>query len=450
MHRLFWKIFFLFWIVNACVFSFGYFIASLYHDTDTSVRYPIRNNAMRAIEAHENDELERFYQRGRKGQHPRYFLLDENRQLLPEGYMPTEPVPEITEYPWEKRTRKGFKVTAIQAIEIESNAGDKYHFIARYSPRRYNRRPPFVFPLFLIAIAATSMFLSAYITRPLRKLQTVVRRFASGEHDARVPRREAARRDVVGEVGREFNVMAERLNAQIESQRRLLRDISHELRTPLARMQVAVAIAEDSSEGAEGPHARLHTEIERLDTLIGQVLALSRIESGADHLSKEKFALRGLITDIATDAEYEFTEQRKEVLVKVPASIEIEADKSQLQSAIENIIRNGMRYTPQDSRVEVDAELLPVADRSKDQTKAVQICIRDHGPGVKEANLPKLFDAFYREDDSRDAGSGGHGVGLAISRTIIVAHGGSISAVNHQQVGLQVDIVLPLESGNVA
>ena len=213
MHRLFWKIFFLFWIVNASVFSFGYFIASLYHNNDGSSRYPIESNALRAIEAYENDELERFYKRGRKGKAPRHFLLDENRQLLPEGYIPSIPVPEITEYPWEKRSRKGFMGSAVQGIEIESRAGDTYHFIATYSPHRYNRRPPFVFPLFLIAIAATSMFLSAYITRPLRKLQTVVRRFASGEHDARVPRREAARRDVVGEVGREFNVMAERLNA---------------------------------------------------------------------------------------------------------------------------------------------------------------------------------------------------------------------------------------------
>ncbi len=450
MHRLFWKIFFLFWIVNAGVFSFGYFIANLYHDIDGGSRYPIEYNALRAIEAYENDELEKFYQRTRKGQSSRHFLLDESRQLLPEGYLSSEPVPVISEYPWEKRTRNWFKLSAVRGIEIESNAGDKYHFISRYSPRRYNRRPPFVFPLFLFTIAATSIFLAAYITRPLRKLQTVVRRFASGEHDARVPRREAARRDVVGEVGREFNVMAERLNAQIESQRRLLRDISHELRTPLARMQVAVAIAEDSSEGAEGPHARLHTEIERLDTLIGQVLALSRIESGADHLNKAKFTLRGLVDDIATDAEYEFTEQSKRVLVKVPASIEIEADKSQLQSAIENVIRNAMRYTPEESRVEVDAELLTPSDLSLSRSRSVQICIRDHGPGVLAANLPKLFDAFYREDDSRDTGSGGHGVGLAISRTIVVAHGGSISAVNHHDGGLQVDIVLPLESGNVA
>ena len=136
--------------------------------------------------------------------------------------------------------------------------------------------------------------------------------------------------------------------------------------------------------------------------------------------------------------------------MKVPASIEIEADKSQLQSAIENVIRNATRYTPEESRVEVDAELLTSSDLSLSRSRSVQICIRDHGPGVLAANLPKLFDAFYREDDSRDTGSGGHGVGLAISRTIVVAHGGSISAVNHHDGGLQVDIVLPLESGNVA
>lgn len=443
MHRLFWKIFFLFWIVNASVFTFGYFIANLYHDDSVS-RYPIQKNAWRAVEAYENDELERFYTRNRGRKYPRHFLLDADNRLLPEGYLSSVPVPIVEEYPWHERVREGFKVTAVQAVEIESNGGEIYRFITKYNPHRSQGRPPFIFPLFLFAIAATSMFLAAYLTRPLRKLQAVVRRFASGEHDARVADREASRRDVVGEVGREFNVMAERLNAQLEAQRRLLRDVSHELRTPLARMQVAVAIAEDKAPGAEAPLARLHTEIERLDDLIGQVLALARIESGAGKLSKETLLLYELVNDIANDAEYEFSEQGKSVKLTLSETITITVDKVQMQSAIENVIRNAMRYTPAQGIVNVGAAVISGDHGLNDTNHFLRLTIRDHGPGVDEKNLPKLFNAFYREDDSRDLGSGGHGVGLAITRSIVTAHGGSVDAANHPRGGLEVNIVLPI------
>lgn len=444
MHRLFWKIFFLFWIVNAGVFTFGYFIANLYHDSDFVSRYPIQKFARQAIVAYENDELESFYQRNGGRKYPQHYLLDADSNLLPEGFVAT--VPQVDEFPWHERMREGFKVTAVQAVEVESNGGETYRFITKYNPRKNHGRSGFVFPLFLIAIAATSMFLSAYLTRPLRKLQAVVRRFASGEHDARVTDREASRRDVVGEVGREFNVMAERLNAQLESQRRLLRDISHELRTPLARMQVAVAIAEDKAPDAQAPLARLHTEIERLDSLIGQVLALARIESGADKLSKESVSLYELVSDIANDAEYEFSEQGKRVEITPFAPATLAVDELQMRSAIENVIRNAMRYTPQEGTIVVAAAVGSGEYADGFNSRYLHLTIRDHGPGVDDKNLPKLFNAFYREDDSRDLGSGGHGVGLAITRSIVMAHGGMVKAANHLHGGLVVEIVLPVDS----
>ena len=434
----------MFWIVNAGVFTVGYLIASLYHDTGFVTRYPIQKNAWRAIEAYENDELERFYQRNRGRKYPLHYLLDEENRLLPEGFVPTVPVPLVNEYPWHKREREGFQVTTVQAIEVQSAGGETYRFIAKYNPRRGKGSSPFVFPLFLIAIAATSMFLAAYLTHPLRRLQAVVRRFASGEHDARVTDREASRRDVVGEVGREFNAMAERLNAQLESQRRLLRDISHELRTPLARMQVAVAIAEDKAPDAQAPLTRLHTEIERLDSLIGQVLALARIESGAGQLSKEPFSLYEMVNDIAEDAEYEFSETGKSINRMFTNEFTVVGDRVQLQSAVENIVRNAMRYTPANGAVDVGVTVVSDNHGLKNPQRFIRLTVRDHGPGVVDANLPKLFDAFYREDDSRDLGSGGHGVGLAITRSIVLAHGGRVSAANHPEGGLEVEIHLPV------
>lgn len=445
MHRLFWKIFFLLWIVSAGVFSAGVFIARLHH-TDEPLNYPVEEEAQAALEAYEDNRLTEFYSKNNDPFYPARFLLNEKNQLLPIGYVSAVPVPVVTEFPFHKRLRYGPASGVIRGIEVESRSGVVYRFVVKYRLKRSRGGPPIFFPLFFIAFAATSVLLAAYITRPLRKLQVVVRRFAAGEHDARMSKRYTARRDVLGEVGREFNVMAERLNAQIESQRKLLRDISHELRTPLARMQVAVAIAEDKTSGAADSLARLHIEIERLDQLIGQVLTLSRIESGADTLHKAPVILCGLLQQLTADAEFEFSEQEKTVRLYCPEDIVLSADEIQLHSSIENVLRNAMRYTPAGGQVEVSAERLPVSGLSAGEAgqPLVRLLVKDQGPGVSAQSLPKIFDAFYREDDSRHAGSGGHGVGLAIARSIIIAHGGRIAASNQLPRGLQLEIVLPV------
>ncbi len=440
MHRLFWKIFFLFWLVNALVFTLGISLAHLFTASDPERQFPMLETAHLAIEAHEKDQLKSFYRKTRKNRRVHIQLLTGDGELLPLGSARAASMPIVDKYPSFERKRLGGRTYVLRAIEVTSGSGERYRFIARYSADRNPRpKPAVILSFFLVTIAATSLMIAAYITKPLRRLQTVVGRFAQGEHDVRVDQKVVSRRDVVGEVGREFNAMAERLNATLQAQKSLLRDISHELRTPLARMQVAVALAEDNSSGAEAPLARLHAEIERLDGLIGQVLTVARLEGGVNTLDATRFSLELLLNEIAADAEFEFGGQGKNVRVEASDDLTVVADRIQLRSAIENIVRNGLRYTKQGSSVEL---------KVTKKKEGLLISTRDYGAGVEPDVLDRLFDPFYRVEAARDSGSGGHGIGLAISRGIVLAHGGKIAARNHPEGGLIVDIELPVAANH--
>ncbi len=441
MYRLFWKIFFLFWIVNGVLFSAGVSLAHLFSDRMEQQRhrsFPIAQIAENAIYAHEVGKMSRFLRRARHRLGVEAWLLDLNGTLLgPERIAPR--MPQVDTFPTYIRPSPATENRHVHSIELEAEDGRRYHFIAAYDvrPPKDNLPSPFYRLLFfLVAIAATSLLIAGFITRPLRRLQRAVRRFASGELDTRVTGIVSCRKDVVGELGREFNAMAERLDTTIESQRRLMRDISHELRTPLARMQVAATLAEDISDGAEQPLQRIHTEIQRLDALIGQVLALAKLESGTEKLETEPFDLPHMLTQLAGDAEFEFAGDGKRVEVLAPAPIQLEGNRMQLRSAIENVLRNAMRHTPDNTLVSIAAE---------STGNDVEILVRDRGPGVPEANLKRVFDAFFRCEDARDCDSGGHGVGLAITRGVVKAHRGTISASNHPDSGLIVRITVPLQ-----
>jgi two-component system sensor histidine kinase CpxA len=441
MYRLFWKIFFLFWIVNGVLFSAGVSLAHLFSDRMEQQRhrsFPIAQIAENAIYAHEVGKMSRFLRRARHRLGVEAWLLDLNGTLLgPERIAPR--MPQVDTFPTYIKPSEATGNRHVHSIELEAEDGRRYHFIAAYDvrPPKDNMPSPFQrLMFFLVAIAATSLLIAGFITRPLRRLQRAVRRFASGELDTRVNGVVSCRKDVVGELGREFNSMAERLDSTIEAQRRLMRDISHELRTPLARMQVAATLAEDISEGAEQPLQRIHTEIQRLDALIGQVMALAKLESGTEKLETEPFDLPHMLAQLAADAEFEFAGDGKSVEVKAPQPIVLDGNRMQLRSAVENVLRNAMRHTPNDTPVTI------AASRHGDE---VDITVRDRGPGVPEANLQRVFDAFFRCEDARDCDSGGHGVGLAITRGVVMAHNGSITADNHPESGLIVRITIPMQ-----
>jgi two-component system sensor histidine kinase CpxA len=229
----------------------------------------------------------------------------------------------------------------------------------------------------------------------------------------------------------------------------LLGDISHELRSPLARMNVALDLMDQNvDENGAQYLQRIRREAERLNEMIGQLLALSRLESGTAKVQSTVINLLELLEGIVMDAEFEACSQDRHVRLVYADNCQTCGAPELLRSAIENVVRNAVRYTAKNTTVEIELKKLSVENTN---SPLCQIRVRDFGAGVPDTSLPRLFHPFYRVTDARDRQSGGAGLGLAISQSAIRFHGGEIKAANAQEGGLIVEINLPLlEDGSAA
>jgi two-component system sensor histidine kinase CpxA len=274
----------------------------------------------------------------------------------------------------------------------------------------------------------------------VKKLKSVVQSFAEGNLDARVTPQLGKRHDELADLGREFDHMAERIAALISSQKRLLADISHELRSPLARLSVALELARKNIN-TKGIAAldRIEMESERVNKLVGQLLALTRLESGAERVPPEMVALDELVQQVIDDANYEAKPLHKEVKAVQLDPCRVRGSAELLRSGIENVVRNAIRYTAEGSAVEVSL---------KNNPDTATVAVRDHGPGVPENELGHIFEPFYRVSEARERTSGGVGLGLSIAERTVKLHGGSISAANAQD-GLLITIELPTSGAPV-
>jgi signal transduction histidine kinase len=263
------------------------------------------------------------------------------------------------------------------------------------------------------AIVLLCYWLARHLTEPVRRLQKAVERFGQGDLSTRF---ETARRDELGDLARTFDRMADRIQTLLAAERRLLLDISHELRSPLARLGVAVELAR-SGEDREGALDRIQKEADRLNSLVGELLQVTRAEGDPSSLRFEPVRLDDLVRDIVETNRIEATARGTDLQLEIKAAAEIRGEPELLRRAVENVIRNAIRHAPGGTAVEV-----MVIGRS--------VLVRDYGPGVPEAALERIFDPFYRVENDRNRTSGGAGLGLAIARRAVELHKGTIRARN--------------------
>lgn len=276
--------------------------------------------------------------------------------------------------------------------------------------------------------------LARYMTSPIAKLQRATRHLASGELQTRVGEKVSKGGDELSQLARDFNEMAERIESLVTSEKRLTQDISHELRSPLARMNVALEIAKQKSNSDSQPILeRIEKESNRLNEMISRLLILSKLESGAQELEKQNVNLKKIVEEIASDADFEAQAKGKAVKISAIEDSRFLGSENLVRSAIENVLRNAVRYTDEKTAVEVSLRNL--------NGDAV-IEIKDHGGGVPENELENLFRPFYRVGEARERKSGGVGLGLAIAQRAVFAHKGTIKAQNTTD-GLLVEIKLP-------
>jgi signal transduction histidine kinase len=294
--------------------------------------------------------------------------------------------------------------------------------------------------VFLIA-GLVCFWLARHITAPIRHIRAATHRLAAGHLGARVGGDAANRGDELADLSREFDHMAEQIEALISSQRRLIADISHELRSPLARLTVALGLTRlrANPESVSGLD-RIELEAGRLDGLIGSLLRLARLESGSENIGHESFDLGALVREVVADADFEAQSLQRHVRILRADHCTASGNRQLLASAIENVIRNAISYTPEGTAVHVTVE-----NGAGGDSGYALVRVRDHGTGVPESSLGDIFLPFYRVGDSRDRSSGGSGLGLSITDRAIRLHGGNVKAVNCPDGGLAVELRLPLD-----
>ena len=290
------------------------------------------------------------------------------------------------------------------------------------------------FYLVIGASAALCWLAAVGVIFPVRRVANTIARFGQGDLSARVRTR---RSDEIGQLGRSFNQMAERLERLIVSERRLLGDISHELRSPLARLKFAVKLARTSAD-TNSALDRIERDVSRIASLVSDIVEITIVEGDPALRGAENFNISDLLDEVVRDCAVEAESRGCRIEISGRIAAHALGSRELLRRAVENVLRNAIRYSPLRAAIQVDI--------SEQNLNAV-IAVRDQGPGVPEDALTRIFDPFFRVEEARDTNGGGSGLGLSIAKRAVQAHHGSICAENANP-GLRVRLSIPLTTAS--
>jgi len=448
MKSLFLKIFLSFWVALALFLVIAILLTLALRPrsaTWDALRTTVLNDSVAAYEQGGATQLSQYFDNLEASQNVRAFLFDERGEEVSHRAVPD----------WAIRVARGGKRAPHDGVlfpappvqrESRASSDGTYTLVMGLPPG-----PRFFFgprgmpvPGLVIAVLSSGMvcyFLAWYLTKPVTRLRAATQRLAAGDLSARAGDPGSRRRDEIAGLIRDFDTMAGRLETLVKAQSRLLNDISHELRSPLARLNVALGLARQRS----GPESaamleRIELEASRLNELIGRLLTLARLEDGEQRVPSAPVLLDEVVLNVAEDAEFEAQARHCHVRSEIPGGIwEVRGDASLLHSAIENVVRNAIRYTREGTTVAIHLER---AENAGGEEAVVRVT--DCGDGVPADALEKLFQPFYRLDDARGRQTGGVGLGLAITERAVRFHGGRVAATNRAEGGLMVEIHLPL------
>jgi len=453
MKSLFLKIFLSFWVAQALFLVIALLVMLAFRPQRNASWEALRSTALtETIEAYERggtpkarEYLEDLWTK----QHVRAYVFDEQGTEI-SGRESTGWAEHVAAgRPLRPRPGVLFPRPQILTESKASSDGKHFYTIAMELPPGFR-----VFfgpwgmihvPGLIIAVISSGLvcyFLAWYMTKPVTRLRAATQQLAAGDLSARAGDPKSKRRDEIAGLVRDFDAMAARLETLVKAQSRLLNDISHELRSPLARLNVALGLARQRS-GAESTAMleRIELEAGRLNELIGRLLTLARLEDGEQRIAAMPVSLDEVVLNVAEDAEFEAQARHCHVRSEIPVgSWGVRGNASLLHSAVENVVRNAIRYTREGTAVEITLEKTQSAAGGEEAL----IRVTDCGSGVPPDALEKLFQPFYRLDDARGRQTGGVGLGLAITERAVRFHGGRVAAMNRPEGGLMVEIRLPL------
>jgi signal transduction histidine kinase len=434
---LFWRIFASFWLAIALVAGLAMLVGrALNQDSWIINQHPaFRNLAERWVHIYEQDgpiAAQMFLELHKQKFHVDVQVLGENGQPRIRGTFP----PRAAAFEARQNDDRRLPWRRLTDDYVSPRTGEMYLLIYRIpypELAAWNRNGSFVLSLLgivIVVLTVLSVRLTLSITRPLNRLRGAVHDLGQTAYQQNSLARLSDRRDELGVLARDFNRMGSRLQGLIGSQRQLLRDVSHELRSPLARLRVAIALAERAnSEEREKLWPRLTRECDRLEALISEILVLARLdaEPGAAKIIK----IAEILGKLREDSRLAAPDQQVQIHVEQP--INIEGWPEMLERALDNLLRNALRFNPEGKPIEIKATA---------SDEQVCITVRDHGPGVAPDHLSRLGEPFYRAPDQSEPG---YGLGLAIARRAVQRHGGRLALENHCEGGFISTITLPVK-----
>jgi len=442
---LYWRLLVSFCAVNMLALLFGGFLTQRFIEYGTAVEINWASLAQSANEAYENGGTGALavwsQQQRREGIDA---TLYENGEALVPTRTPSWVRGSLQNWLDEKRDMvlQPWPNIYVAVQQVNGSDGHVRQLVAL--SRTHSRlRPQTRQAIFLASQAVLSLlfiglvgwWVARSVARPVEAIRHATRRMASGELSARVGREGQRAHDELAQLARDFDAMAVRIEALVTHDRSVLQDLSHELRSPLARLHLILDLARrsESAEDAARYFRQAEQEIGRLDHMTGEMLALSRLEGGIPGENRERIDVVSLLQDCIQRANVEAQARRITLSMAPSAPLMVSGSVLLLERAFDNLIANAIKFSAEDSPVELAVH----------QVDGRACCIvRDHGPGVPEAELSSLFRPLFRGSNASRAE--GHGLGLAIAQRVARAHGGGIEARNAEGGGLQVELTLPL------
>lgn len=454
MKSLFVRIFISFWVAQALFFVLAILVTLAFRprsSTWEALRTTVLNEAVSAYEEGGPQRLRQYFDDLDQSQHMRAYLFDERGVELTDRGAPDWAIRVAAGGP--RMPQNGFLFPAPPVARDSRASSDlkhRYTIVLGLPPGPRVFIGPRGVPLtgLIIGVITSGLvcyLLAWFLTKPIVRLRTAARQLAAGDLTARTGAPASSRRDEVSGLMRDFDAMAERLETLLKAQSRLLNDISHELRSPLARLNVALGLARQRSNVESSEMLdRIELEASRLNEMIGRILTLARLEDGEQLVPQTPVPLDDLVASVTDDAEFEAQARHCHVKTSIPeGNWQVRGNPSLLHSAVENVVRNAIRYTQEGTAVEI-----ALAREGKNGFADAVLRVSDSGPGVPADALQKLFEPFYRLDDARERQTGGVGLGLAITERAVRFHGGKVRAANRPEGGLMVEIRLPLISSD--
>ena len=418
------------WSVAALVVSLAVFlfigdkvIGKSAGENLTQVNQMLLHGAIDALRAGGSQGLERYMQELNRYGTTRYQMSDASGHDLVTGGDDSEMV-RVT----VGAGRPFYRVHGRMIVGLQSEDGRYIWLGTSIGPSPVLFAPFYI--LLLLTVVVLYWLVTAFITRPVRQLAAIVERFGSGELTARATPRS---NDEIGNLGSSFNAMAERIETLLMTERQLLQDVSHELRSPLARLTFEAEMVRKTTD-RDVTATRLRHEIERLSELVETLIDMARAEGEPGAIEMEEFCLNDLLTMTVEDCDVDAQGAGCRIDVSLEPETIVEGNAELIRRAVENVLRNAIRYSPRGGSVEVTL---------KREGDIANITVRDYGPGIPEALTQRIFDPFFRADASRDERTGGLGLGLAIARRGVRVHHGDITAKDASP-GAMLTISLPL------